>query len=407
VTADGFVDVSELRFLVVEDHGFQRWVMGNLLQTLGAKYVVSAADGQAALDIFRNHPQPIDIIVSDLDMPGMDGMAFIRHVGEIVSGVSLIVASSLDRAVVASVGTMAKAYGMNLLGAIDKPPTAKKLRGLIDLYRRPGGEAQRGAAATAQSFTLEEILQGLTREEFEPFFQPKMDMRTREVKSAEAMARWRHPSKGTVGPQAFVGLLEQHGEIERLTAMMLKKAAASCRLWQNAGYDVSVSINLSLDSLADVGLADRMMQVVYSQGLEPRHLVFEVTQTAMAADPGKALENFSRLRMKGFGLSIDDYGSGYSSMQQLTRIPFTELKIDPSFVRNAATQPACRAMLESSLEMAAKLNIDAVAEGVESQAQWDLLRELGCHFAQGHYIARPMETGEFVEWLRIKRIGMS
>lgn len=405
MSGNGLVDVSELRFLVVEDHGFQRWVMGNLLQSLGAKYIYSAADGQAALDIFRNHDQPIDIIVSDLDMPGMDGMAFIRHVGEIGTGVSLIVASSLDRAVVAAVEMMAKAYGVNLLGAIDKPASAKKLRALIDLHRGGSRNSTRPAAAGADVFTLEEILEGLKREEFEPFFQPKMDMRSREVKSAEAIARWRHPRKGIVGPQAFVRLLEENGEIERLTAIMLRKAAAGCRLWQDAGHDVSLSINLSLDSLGDVDLADRVMQVVYGQGLEPRHVIFEVTESAMAADLGKALENFSRLRMKGFGLSIDDYGTGYSSMQQLTQIPFTELKIDQSFVKNAATKPSSRAMLESSLEMARKLDIVAVAEGVESQVEWDLLSELGCQQAQGYYIARPMEAGEFIEWLRIKRIG--
>jgi EAL domain-containing protein (putative c-di-GMP-specific phosphodiesterase class I)/CheY-like chemotaxis protein len=399
------VDVSELRFLVVEDHGFQRWFMGNLLQSLGAKYILSAADGQAALDIFRNYDQPIDIIVSDLDMPGMDGMAFIRHLGEIGTAVSLIVASSMDRAVVATVETMAKAYGVELLGTIDKPATAKKLRAVIDLYRAAGGEPKRPAITRTNMFTLEEILEGLKREEFEPFFQPKMDMRSSEARSAEAIARWRHPREGIVGPQAFVRLLEENGEIGRLTAIMLRKSVASCRFWQDAGHDVSLSINLSLDSLADVDLADRMMQVVYSQGLEPRHVIFEVTESAMAADLGRALENLSRLRMKGFGLSIDDYGTGYSSMQQLTQIPFTELKIDQSFVKNAATKPSSRAMLESSLEMARKLDIVAVAEGVESQVEWDLLRELGCQQAQGYYIARPMEAGEFIEWLRIKRIG--
>ena len=119
----------------------------------------------------------------------------------------------------------------------------------------------------------------------------------------------------------------------------------------------------------------------------------------MAANLGRALENLSRLRMKGFGLSIDDYGTGYSSMQQLSRIAFTELKIDQAFVRNAADQEPSRAMLESSLEMAGKLRIAAVAEGVESREEWELLRDLGCDFAQGYYVAKPMESGAFLGWL--------
>lgn len=142
----GQVDLSELRFLVVEDHGFQRWVMGNLLEGLGAKYILSAADGQAALDIFRNYTQPIDIIISDLDMPGMDGMEFIRHVGEIGTGVALIVASSMERAVVATVETMAKAYDVTLLGAIEKPATANKLSALIERYIAGSGASKRPVA---------------------------------------------------------------------------------------------------------------------------------------------------------------------------------------------------------------------------------------------------------------------
>ena len=161
-----------------------------------------------------------------------------------------------------------------------------------------------------------------------------------------------------------------------------------------------MSVNLSLKSLADVHLADRVTDLVRSQELDPRHVVLEVTESAATTDVGKALENLARLRMKGFGLSIDDYGTGYSSMQQLTRIAFTELKIDQSFVTNAAKQESARVILESSLEMAKKLNMTAVAEGVETQADWNLLRQLGCDLAQGYFIARPMEAGAYLDWVR-------
>jgi EAL domain-containing protein (putative c-di-GMP-specific phosphodiesterase class I) len=152
-----------------------------------------------------------------------------------------------------------------------------------------------------------------------------------------------------------------------------------------------------------VTLAERMVNVVVGQGLDVRHMIFEVTESAATADVGRVLENLTRLRMKGFGLSIDDYGTGYSSMERLSRSPFTELKIDQGFVRDACTQPSRRAMLESSLEMAAKLRIPAVAEGVENQAQWDLLRELRCDMAQGYFVAKPMEAGEFLQWAEIRK----
>ena len=181
---------------------------------------------------------------------------------------------------------------------------------------------------------------------------------------------------------------------------MLRKSAAFGSTWRKAGLQTSVSVNLSLKSLDDTQLADRVSELVGSQDLEPRYMVLELTESAATTEVGKVLENLARLRMKGFGLSIDDYGTGYSSMQQLTRIAFTELKIDQSFVMNAAKQESARVILESSLDMAKKLNITSVAEGIETQADWNLLRQLGCNLAQGYFIARPMEAGTFLSWVR-------
>jgi EAL domain-containing protein (putative c-di-GMP-specific phosphodiesterase class I) len=399
------MDIATLRFLVVEDHGFQRWAMGNLLEGLGAKYVFTAPDGRAALEIYRGIDNPIDIVISDLDMPEMDGMELIRHMGESGGNAGLILASGLDRALVASVETMARVYGVKLLGAIEKPVSARALQSLIELHR-PETRTARGGGE-GREFTVEEVLAGLQRGQLEPFFQPKVDMRSGAVMGAEALARWRHPSEGVVGAVSFIPLLERSGHIAAFTSMMVKSAAASCRVWRGLGFDTGLSLNLSQESLNDTGLADHMMQLVVEEGLTPKDVIFEVTESAMATNLGRALENLSRLRMKGFGLSIDDYGTGYSSMQQLTRIAFTELKIDQSFVKNAADQQPSRAMLESSLEMAGKLRIAAVAEGVESRAEWDLLRELGCDYAQGYYVARPMEPGAFMAWLAENRANAS
>ncbi|MEP7070437.1 MAG: EAL domain-containing response regulator [Usitatibacter sp.] len=388
-------DIAALRFLVVEDHGFQRWMACNLLQGLGATAVYSAADGQAALDLLATVDPPIDLVISDLDMPGMDGMEFIRHLGERHAGLSLILMSSLDPAVVASVEGMTRAYGVHLLGAIEKPANAKRMHAAITRH-----SIARNSQGPAIDVTAEEIVAGLRNGEFEPFFQPKVDPRTREVKGAEAVARWRHPAKGIIAPRSFLAVLEEIGEVDNLTNTIVAQAARECARWRAAGVGAGVSVNLALISLADVSLAERMVAAVEAEGLEPRHVIFEVTESAASSEIGKTLENLSRLRMKGFGLSIDDYGTGYSSMARLSRIPFTELKIDQSFVKNASSNAASRAMLESSLEMAVKLRIDAVAEGVETQVEWDLVRSLDCPLAQGYYIARPMEAARFADWAR-------
>ena len=393
------MNIADIRFLVVEDHGFQRWVTGNLLEGMGAKHVYSAADGRVALEMLMELDPPIDVVISDLDMPGMDGMEFIRHVGEAKTPVSLIVASALDRSLVATVEAMAKAYGVHLLGAIEKPATVKKLDGLLAGY---SPRADR-APMRVDDLPAAEIAAGLRAGQFEAFFQPKVEVATNRFKGAEANARWRHPTRGLISPVAFITVLESSGLINTLTEAVLKSAAENCVRWREGGCLASVSVNLSLTMLSDTELADRMRWIVEAQGLEPQHVIFEVTESAAAGNLGKALENLSRLRMKGFGLSIDDYGTGYSSMERLARVPFTELKIDQSFVQNAVADPASRAMLESSLEMAQKLRITAVAEGVETKAQWDLLRALHCPLAQGYYVAKPMDAAAFFEWSRLAR----
>jgi EAL domain-containing protein (putative c-di-GMP-specific phosphodiesterase class I) len=290
---------------------------------------------------------------------------------------------------------MTKAFGITLLGAIEKPVTPDKLRSLIDRYTPPQGRAPRSAAP---AIPLEETRRGLEAGEFEPFFQPKVSLIDGSVVGAEALARWRHPQLGVLAPYGFITAMEENSLIDQLTWSILEQATASCREWLSRGLQATVSINLSLKSLSDPGLAERITALVAVQNLAARNVVLEITESAAMTDVAKALENLTRLRMKGFGLSIDDYGTGYSSMQQLSRIPFTELKIDQSFVLSAVEKESSRVILASSLDMAKKLKLKVVAEGVETRAHWNLLQGLACDIAQGYFIAQPMETAAFQDW---------
>jgi EAL domain-containing protein (putative c-di-GMP-specific phosphodiesterase class I)/CheY-like chemotaxis protein len=389
--------VAKLNFLVAEDHDFQRKMLVRMLRGMGADAVYEAADGMGALAILQDPGKPVDIIISDLDMPGMDGMAFVRNLGESGVTVSIILASALDRKLLASIQTMAEAYGINLLGVLEKPITPEKLLPIVARHRLLPTRQQHTESPV---FTVEEILAGLGAGEFEPFYQPKIEMATHRVSGVEALARWHHPQHGLVAPYAFIPVLEAHGKIDVLTDAMVEKAAAFRSTWAERGIAGSVSVNLSIKSLADVQTADRLIGFVRAHQVAASDVVMEVTESALATDLGHTLENLARLRMKGFGLSIDDYGTGYSSMQQLIRIAFTELKIDQSFVANASQQESARVILEASLGMARKLNICSVAEGVETQADWDMLHQLGCHTVQGYFIARPMPASAYLDWVQ-------
>ncbi len=390
---------SGLLFLVAEDHEFQRAMLVQMLESLGARGIHEAGNGRAAIEISEELEHPFDIIVTDIDMPDMDGLALIRSLAKAHVGASLIITSSLDRILLDSVETMCAAYGVRLLGTIEKPASTERLASLIALHW-PAKHGAVRASANGSAFSLQEILDGLQSDQFEPFFQPKIELATGRVCGAEALVRWRHPQHGVVAPNAFIETLERNERIADLTWAVLAKSAAYCRNWREAGFDINVSVNLSATLLGDVSIAEAITWQVLNQGLSPRHMILEVTESAAISDVAHVLENLARLRMKGFGLSIDDYGTGYSSMQQLTRIPFSELKIDQSFVIHANHQESCRLILESSLDMARRLSITSVAEGAETKQDWNLLRQIGCDIAQGYFIARPMEAELFPEWVR-------
>ena len=389
------MSIAELHFLVVDDHAFQRGMLVRMLKRLGAREITEAEDGATALARSRDDRR-MDIIICDLDMPGMDGMAFIRHLGESGFNTSMILSSALDRSLVASVGTMTRAYGIHLLGILDKPAAPEQLSHLIELYR---GRTERQDGGPVPVFTVEAIEQAIDAGQFVPYFQPKVSLADGSVTGAEALARWRHPELGVISPCSFIEALEGAGRIDELSWFMIRASARSCRDWLVEGNEVKVSVNISLSSLNKSNFADRITTTVLEAGLDPRQMILEITESTAMTHVAQALENLARLRIKGFGLSIDDYGTGYSSMQQLTRVSFTELKIDQSFVSGAFDHEACRAVLETSLDIARKLHLSTVAEGVETRDDWRNLRQLGCDMAQGFYIAQPMPDSDFRSWM--------
>ncbi len=395
--ADGLI------VLVVEDHDFQRRTLARMLRSLGAQEVLEACDGQQALALVGG-ATVIDLVVCDLDMPEMDGMEFIRHLGQTGLAVSVIISSAQDRALLDSVENMARAYDVRLLGTLEKPVTLSGLKDMIARHEPPRPKVVR-AAVSAPAFSLEQILRGLQQKQFESFFQPKLELATGRIVGAEALARWRHPEQGMVVPYAFIALLEQSKKIDELTFAMLGAAADASRTWRERGFELTVSVNLSLVSLNDTLLANRITQTVRAAGVDPRNMVLEITETAAMTEVAHALENLARLRMRGFGLSIDDYGTGYASMQQLARIPFTELKIDQGFVTGCTANKATRAIVESSVAMARSMGIKSVAEGVETQTDWNAMKAAGCDVAQGYFIARPMDAASFLEFCATHKPG--
>jgi EAL domain-containing protein (putative c-di-GMP-specific phosphodiesterase class I)/FixJ family two-component response regulator len=390
------VQFADLNFLIAEDDDFQRKWLSVMLAKLGACHVVEAKDGRAALQILQSNEPPIDISFIDLNLPEMDGIELVRHLAKDQHPTAVVLSTALGSALLFSVETMTRAYGVNVLGTFEKPATPELLNDIVGRYLPP---EQRPKPAPQPAFTLEEILEGVRAGQFEPFFQPKVELATGKVKAVEAFVRWRHPQYGLVLPAAFIPTLESAGQVEELAWQVIELSVAACRSWHDQGLNLSVSINLSPTSLAQPGLAERILAHVGEHGLEPQNVTFEITELMAMTDIPVCLENLARLRMRGFGLSIDDYGTAHSNVQQLLRIPFLDLKIDRSFVAGAAQNKDMHIALGSCLDLARKLQRNSVAVGVETRGDWDLLRDLGCTYAQGYYIAKPMERDAVPGWV--------
>ena len=394
--------VRSLRFLVVDDDDDQRFLVAHTLLRVGMANVVEAASGRAALEMLGRDGNAIDIVVTDLQMAGIDGMELVRRIGQRRLSVGVILLSALSGDLLQSAATMTEAYGVKLLGAIEKPPTKEKLFALLTRFRAP--EALPVVCDRVGYMpTTEEVLDGFAAAQFVPYFQAIVDIESGSVVGAEALARWEHPTHGVLGPELFIPPLARAGYLDELSWIMLALSAMEARSWQEAGVRTPVSVNVSATSLADPGYADSVTEIVSGHGIDPSQMILELTETEAIMNVAAALENVTRLRMKGFGLAVDDFGVGYSSLQELSRMPFTELKIDRTFVKGAVADERPRLLIQQTVGIARRLGLKIVAEGVENRAERDLLQQLGCDQIQGYLVARPMDGRTFLEWLRERR----
>lgn len=388
---------APLRALVVDDDMISRRIARAMLRDLGVVETVEAADGQEALARFRDAGGSFDIALCDLEMPGMDGVELLAQLGSERPGQSIILVSSLDRALVSAVEMLASANGLRVLGTLTKP----LLRGRLEtiLAQLNARSSKLGARRAEESFCLEELREALHEHQFEPHYQPKIDIATGGLHGAEALLRWRHPELGLIPPGRFIPLAEETGIIVEMTWALLDRVLAQIAAWAETGLDVPVSVNITVGFLEELAVTENVTAMAAKHRVHPSRLVLELTESMATADLGAVVGNLVRLRMRGFGLSIDDFGTGYASMQQLSRIPFTELKIDRSFVGGAAERPQVSAILESSVLLGKRLGLTTIAEGVETAEELELVRNLGCDVAQGFYFSRALEAEAFRRWV--------
>lgn len=381
--------------LVADDSASVRKLVGAMLEAHGVSRVLEARDGAEALARLREQGQEIDLLFCDLAMPTIDGIDVLRSVALAYPHIAVVVFSGLDPRLLRSVADMAEGMGLTVLGVLGKPFCEDDVRSLVERFR--DGRLARNVPQYA-SLTPGEIDAALAEDRVDVYYQPKTRMSDGEPVGVEALVRINDPRLGVLGPASFIAAVENSGRLGALTRRVVQRALRQAGRWRRDGIELQVAVNVPPECLRTMELPDQMNDLAALHGVPPDQITIELTETSSALDP-EMLHSASRFRLKGFKLSVDDFGTGDSGLYRLRSLPFTELKIDRGFVQQAQARGDLQSVLETSIDLGHRLSLTVVAEGVEDWSQWHLLRGIRCDQAQGFLAAPAMPPERIPETL--------
>ncbi|MBB6310013.1 EAL domain-containing response regulator [Xanthobacter tagetidis] len=382
------------RVLVLDDDEMVAGTICSIFERMGYEARVSgtAADFYADCDAWGPTHLAIDLV-----MPDVDGVEVLLELSRRKVTAGIIITSGAGSRLLEAAQRVSTENGLNVLGVLSKPFLPRQLKDVLS----EGAVDARPAVAPAPDrparFDGEDLSLALRRGEFVVHYQPKIACRTGELRGFEALVRWQHPHFGLIPPSAFISLAEECGQIGGITDFVFEQSVA----WlSNAfpGKNHHIAVNLSPVLLGDVSLADHFQKIARRYGISNDRVMLEITETSAMKDPTATLGAATRMRLKGFRLSIDDFGVGYSSLVQLIRIPFSEMKIDISFVRDVNKSEEARKVVIAIAGLAKSLGMEVTAEGVEDSGVLDFIRGIGCEMAQGYRIGRPMPGEAAALW---------
>ena len=334
---------------------------------------------------------PPQIVLLDLQLGDTDGVEQLRLLAERQYSGLLVLMSGFDPRVLSTARALGQSLGLKVEAVLEKPLRVAELEQVLDRLQTAG-----------QSPSTERLLSAIVSDELSLDFQPVISRKPKTLKKLEALVRWDHPTAGRLLPASFLPMAESDTTvIDALTDWIVNAAVDAYQVLAELGVSVPIAVNMSTLNLHDLTVPDRLEQRLRAGNMPAKHLCLEITESAAFKDAAMTMDILSRMRLKGMQLSIDDFGTGYSSLKMLRQMPFSEIKIDQSFVGDATTSRDLRAIVKSILDMAANMEMGCVAEGVETEETAELLERLGSCDMQGYLIAAPMPVEAIPAWLQV------
>jgi EAL domain-containing protein (putative c-di-GMP-specific phosphodiesterase class I) len=326
--------------------------------------------------------------VLDLSMPEMDGNQIMVWLAKQGCNAYILIVSGLELARMQEAGAAGRSLGLNMAGVLQKSQDPEEIR---DVFRE--------IYVAAGVISTRDISNALSNREIRVVYQPQIDLQGGTVTGFEALARWEHPKRGPIPPSTFIPMMEASEVMNEFTSRILNMVLDDLRQWDGA-MNARISINVSAANCGSIGIDEMVRAQCIDKGIDIRRITIEITETAAMAETDQIGACLRRLYESGAQLSIDDFGTGYSSLVKLHTLPFSELKIDRSFITDSHSDRENGILVRAMIDLAHNLNRKVVAEGVESIETLHCLREWGCDFAQGYFIGRPMPPGEVIPWLQ-------
>jgi EAL domain-containing protein (putative c-di-GMP-specific phosphodiesterase class I)/ActR/RegA family two-component response regulator len=331
---------------------------------------------------------PPHVVLLDLQLGVTDGVKQLHVLADRKFDGALVLMSGFDTRVLASAQLLAGGLGLNVDSILEKPLRLVSVEQLLDRLHKP-----------IEHLTVERLREAIVNGEMRLHFQPVVMRKPRTVLKLEALIRWYHPDVGVVCPGDFIPLAESDvATIDAMTAWVVRGAVEAYGALAAIGLSVPISVNVSVRNLHNLAFPDWIEQCLLAGDMPAEHLHVEITESAAFGEAAMALDVLSRLRLKGISLSIDDFGTSYASFKVLRQMPFSEIKIDRSFVSEMTVSRDSRAIVKSIVDLAVNMDLDCVAEGVETEDTAGLLEQFGVRTMQGYLIARPMSAAALPAW---------